>query len=138
MVRSAIRQVADIRAAILAFAGLFSGVASAADGSAIFSCRAQIVYDCARDCTQNTMPADLQLDFKAGRGSFCRGARCDEGVLVASEAKGQWDDATYRIFRLDLSAAGWDPVAGVMHSGVFHAESEGFGSMAGTCEAGVG
>jgi hypothetical protein len=121
-----------------ALIGLVAGAASAADEPVAFSCRAQIVYDCTRDCTQNTMPADLQLDIKAGRGSFCRGSRCDEGALVVSEAKGQWDDALYRIFRLDLTAAGWEPVTGVVHGNVFHAESKGFGSMAGTCEAGAG
>lgn len=122
-----------MRAHLLVLAGLAAGAASAADGPAVFNCRAQVIYDCSSDCEQNTMPADLRLDFATKQGTFCRGSGCVEGSLVMSEAKGQWDDAPYRIFKLQFKDAGNEPVSGVLHGGVFHAD--GLGSMAGTCEA---
>lgn len=122
-----------MRTLLLVLAGLAAGAASAADGPMVFNCRAQVIYDCTRDCELNTMPADLRLDFTAKQGTFCRGSGCVEGSLAMSEAKGQWDDAPYRIFKLEFKDAGNEPVSGVLHGSVFHAD--GLGSMVGTCEA---
>lgn len=127
-----------MRAILLAsFGAVIFATGAAAQG---YSCRAQVLFTCKESCEVSQMPADLGLDLKTKSGSFCRGSRCDEGVLTISDHKGQWDDVTYRAFSLvNKGANGYAfSVAGVINlkTNAFYAKNSDIEDMFGTCVSG--
>ena len=104
---------------------------AAADPS--MSCRGQVILSCDKTCqAEENMPADVELDFAAKTGSFCRGEQCDDGILEFTEQAGQWDSAPYRIFTLSSSKF---TVSGTvsMSAKTFFADTD-VGTLFGGCE----
>lgn len=122
----------------LAACALFAAAIPAVAQAETLKCRAQVVFTCTTYCQDANQPADLSFDFTEGRGTFCRGSRCDEGIIETMTVKGQWDDRDYTMFGLRGTAPAAFSVTGTFtqdRSG-FVATSDEIGSLNGTCEAG--
>lgn len=99
------------------------------------ACRAQVVFSCRPDCKGDTGPADLVLDFARKSGMFCRGERCDRGILAYYDENGLWNGLPHRVFSLRGQHRRRFQVAGVLLPGhqAFSATSDELGQLAGSC-----